>query len=79
MFTARELDIMQIEVEARLEKLMEEFVKSFMGERMNDAQVAGNLVANGRTDGEETYGGAGRQPVRDSQEVRGNDQFDIGR
>ena len=79
MFTAREVDIMQIVLEARLEKLMEEFVMSFMGERMNDAQVAGNLVANGRTDGEETYGGAGRQPVQNSGEVRGNEQPDIRR
>ena len=79
MITARKLDIMQVELDKRMEKLMEKFLKGHLGERLNDAQITDNLVADGRTDGEETYGGEGRQPVRDSQEVQRNDQRDIRR
>ena len=73
MFTARELDLMQVEVEAQMGKLMEEFVKSFLGERMNDAQITDNLAADGRAYGE-VHMETGRQPVRPGGEVR-DDQF----
>ena len=79
MITARKLDIMQVELDKRMEKLMEKFLRGHLAERMNDAQITNNLVASGRTDGEEIYGGGGRQPVRDSQEVQRNDQRDIRR
>ena len=61
MFTARELDIMQIEVEAQVERLMEDFVKSFMGDRY----------------GEETHLDTGRQPVRPGETVQYDQRSDI--
>jgi hypothetical protein len=70
---------MQVELDKRIDKFMEKFLRGHLAERMNDAQITDNLVADGRNDGEETYGGEGRQPVQDSREVRGNDQFDIRR
>ena len=63
MFTAREMDIMQIEVEAQVEKIMEECVRAFMGERPN---------------GEETHLDSGRQPVRPGEEVRDDQRGDFG-
>jgi len=70
MFTARDLDLMQIEVENQVGKLMEEFVRSFLGERMNDAQITNNLGASGRNDGAEIHMETGRQPVRPSETVQ---------
>jgi hypothetical protein len=70
---------MQVELDKRIDKLMEKFLRGHLAERMSNVPIANNLGTDGRTDGEETYGGEGRQPVQDSREVRGNDQFDIRR
>jgi hypothetical protein len=61
MFTARELDIMQVEVERQMEKLLEEFVKGFLGNRLGGA--------NG-----ELYDEARGQRIQHSQTVRDNNQ-----
>ncbi len=70
MITAMEQDLMQLEVENLVGKLMEEYVRNFLGERMNDAQITNNLVANGRNDGTEIHMETGRQPVRPGGEVQ---------
>ena len=64
MITARELDLMQLEVDAQMERLMEEFVKSFLGERMGGI--------NGTVHMEN-----GRQPVRPGGEVQYDQRRDI--
>lgn len=75
MQTARELDLMQVEVESYVEKLMEEYIRTFMGERMTN-EVTDNLVANGRADGE-THLDRGRQPVRPGGEIQYDQRGDI--
>jgi hypothetical protein len=61
MQTAREFDLVQVELDARMEKFLEEFIKSFMGDRMGGM--------NG-----EIYMEGGRQPVRSGEAVQ-YDQF----
>jgi hypothetical protein len=71
---------MQVELDKRIDKLMEKFLRGHLAERMNNVPIANNQFGtDGRTDGEETYGGDGRQPVQDSREVQRNDQRDIRR
>ena len=77
MQTARELDIMQIELDKRMELFLEEFVKGHLGERMNDAQITNDLVANGRDDGTKVHMEAGRQPVRPGGAVQYDQRGDI--
>jgi hypothetical protein len=75
MITARELDIMQVELDRRIEKLLEKFVRGHLGERMNNVPIANNqLGASGRNDGEEIYSSTGRHPDQYSGAVRANEQ-----
>ncbi len=71
MITARKLDIMQVEVDRQIEKLLEKFVRGHLGERMNDAQITNNqLNVDGRANGTEIHVETGRQPVRPGEEVQ---------
>ncbi len=77
--TAREMDIMQVELDKKMELFLEELVRSHLGERMNNAQITNSLVADGRNNGTETYNSTGRYPGQYSGAVRGNAQPNIGR
>ena len=80
MQTARELDIVQVELDKKMELFLEEFVRSHLGERINNVPIANNqLGASGRNDGEEAYNNTGRYPVQYSGAVRGNEQPITGR
>lgn len=75
MITARKLDIMQVELDKRVEKLLEKFVRGHLAERMNDAQITNSqLGADGRINGEQTYNSTGRYPGQYSGAVRDNAQ-----
>jgi len=60
----RELDLMQVEVEGFLKKLLEEYTLNWIGDRRDDGDI---------------YGEAGRQPGGIGEEMGGNDIRDIGR
>ena len=60
----RELDLMQVEVEGFLKKLLEEYTANWVGDRRDDGDI---------------YGKAGRQLSGVGEEMGGDDNRDIGR
>jgi hypothetical protein len=60
----RELDILNVEVEAYILKLLEEYTNNWIGDRRDYGDV---------------YNQAGRYPGENSQGLRGNDLRDFGR
>ncbi len=65
MQTARELDIMQVELDKKMELFLEEFVRGHLGDRM------------GGTNGTEIHMENGRRPGRDSGAVQYDQERDI--
>ena len=65
MITARELDIMQVEVDKQFEKLMEKFLREHLGDR------AGGI------NGAEIHMENGRRPGRDSGAIQYEQERDI--
>ena len=59
----RDLDLIQVEVEGYVEKLLEEYTRMWVGDREN---------------GENLYGETGRQPVGDSEGERDQLRFPAG-
>ena len=59
MITERVLDMLQVEVESYIEKLLKEYTIGFMGDRME----AGGLE-NG-----DLYDEEGRQPITSSEQI----------
>ena len=71
---------MRVELDKKMELFLEEFVRSHLGERMNNVPIANNqLGADGRNDGEETYNSTGRYPGQYSGAVRVNEEPITGR
>jgi hypothetical protein len=68
----RDLDLIQVEVEGYLEKLLAEYVSMWVGDRENENSVGG--IQNG----ENLYGETGRQPVGDSEGERDQLRFAAG-
>jgi len=60
----RELDLMQVEVEGFLKKLLEEYTLNWIGDRRDDGDI---------------YGEAGRQPGGIGEEMGGDGISGIGR
>ena len=58
----RDLDLIQVEVEGYVEKLLEEYTRMWVGDR----------------DGENLYGETGRQPAGDSEGERDQLRFAAG-
>ena len=66
MIIERKEDLVLVEVESYIEKMIEKYYNAFLGDR--------GVVGNG-----EIYDQTGRQPGRAGEEVGSIDQLDIGR
>ncbi len=60
MITERREDIVQVEIESRIKIMLEKYTKAFLADRFGE-------VENG-----ELYVQEGRQPVADSEAIRGD-------
>jgi len=67
MLSERDLDLIQVELDNYLMKIVEEYYRGWLGDRAG-------LPVEVEEDGNEIYGQEGRQVIPDSGQVRGNDQ-----